>query len=120
MKVLIAALLLVLCAPALAQTVPVTGRVNSSSPSGEGDPNVITCRPPQTLPASRLLGPEVCRTNAVWAQYNKDGLDVTADGKHLAASEKRRSITMQRCHTPLFGGGGTSNAMSTTVGIICD
>jgi hypothetical protein len=84
------------------------------------DPNTITCRPPQILPGSRLLGPEVCKTNAVWAQYRKDGLDVTADGIHHAPSEKRRSINMQNCHTPLFGGGVTTNAMSTTVGIICD
>ena len=116
MKLLIAAVVLVLCAPALTQTA----RPNSGTPTGEGDPNVITCRPPQTLPASRLLGPEVCRTNAVWAQYNKDGLDVTADGAHIAPSEKRRSINMQNCRAPAFAAGGTSNQMTTNFGMICD
>jgi hypothetical protein len=115
MKVLVATLTLLLCAPALAQAA-----ASSGTPTGEGDPNAIICRAPQVVPGSRLLGPEVCKLNAVWAQYYKNGIDVTADGAHLAPSEKRRSINMQNCHAPLFGGGGTTNAMSTTVGIICD
>ena len=108
-----------LCAPALAQTAPVTGRVNSSSPTGEGDPNAITCRPPQALPTSRLPGPEVCKTNAVWAQYNKDGMDVAADGIHDVPSEKRRNINPQACRPATMGGGG-SNAMTTNFSMICD
>jgi hypothetical protein len=120
MRLLVAAVILALCAPALAQTAPVASRVNAVSPSGEGEPNAITCRPPQTVPGSRLLGPEVCRTNAVWAQYRKDGVELTADGAHYAPSEKRRSINMQNCRTPGFTGGGTSNQMTASFGMVCD
>lgn len=104
---------------ATAQTV-VPGQAYANAPTGEGDPLAITCRPPQTLPASRLLGPEVCRTNIVWKQYYKDGLTLTADGTRTAPSEKQRSISMRNCRAPNFAAGGTIRAMSANVGIICD
>lgn len=104
---------------ATAQTV-VPRQAYANAPTGEGEPLAITCRPPQILPGSRLLGPEVCRTNVVWAQYNKDGLTVTADGLRTAPSEKRRSISMQNCRAPNFAAGGTIHAMSANVGIVCD
>ncbi len=59
--------------PALAQSAAMPAQVAAAmpgkavSPDGNGDANAITCRPPQILPGSRLLGPEVCKTNAVWA-----------------------------------------------------
>jgi hypothetical protein len=62
--------------PAFAES---ESRTYSSYPSGEGNPYIYTCRPPQILPGSRLRGPEVCKTNAAWAQYRKDGMDVAAD-----------------------------------------
>jgi hypothetical protein len=51
-------------------------------PTGEGDPDAITCRVPQRLPDSRLNGPEVCKTNSDWAQYRRAGMDVAPDGVH--------------------------------------
>ena len=47
-------------------------------PTGEGDPDAITCRPPNV----RLKVAEVCKSNAVWAQYRRDGMDVAPDGIH--------------------------------------
>src|SRR5882672_3133103 len=96
MKVVIATMVLMLSVPALAQTP--AGKSYSASPNGEGDPNAITCRPPQVMPNSRLPGPEVCKTNAVWARYNRDGMDVAADGIHDVPSEKKRTTSTQACH----------------------
>jgi hypothetical protein len=47
-------------------------------PSGEGDPDAVTCRPPN----ARLNVPEVCKKNSIWAQYRRDGMDVAPDGIH--------------------------------------
>jgi hypothetical protein len=109
-------LFLLLGAPALA----LAGPAYSNLPSGEGDPLAITCRPPQRLPDSRLNGPEVCKTNAVWARYRKDGMEVAADGKRDVPSEKWRSINPQSCRPSTMGGSSTSAAMSTTFSVICE
>ena len=70
-------------------------------PTGEGDPDAITCRPPLPLPDSRLHGPEVCKKNAVWAQYRRDGMDVAPDGIH---------------DVPLGGKNGTNCSVTATPG----
>jgi hypothetical protein len=92
----------------------------AAAPDGTGDPDAITCRPPQALPGSRLLGPQVCKTNAVWARYRKDGMDVAADGIHDVRSEKYRSLDPAACHPATMGGGGTSGANQTNFSMICD
>lgn len=102
-------LLLIFALPALAQT-----------PSGEGDPDAVSCRPPQILPGTRRRGPEVCKTNRVWAQYRKDGMDVAADGIHDVASERWRSTNPAACRAATAGGSSTSNANQTNFSMICD
>lgn len=97
-----------LALPALAQT-----------PDGSGDPLAVRCRPPQTLPGSRLLGPKVCKTNAEWARYKADGMDVAADGIHDVPSEKWQSINHPVCNTQPHGMGSTSNAMQTNFTPTC-
>ncbi len=92
----------------------------AATPDGTGDPNVITCRPPQTLPGSRLMGPEVCKTNAVWAQYRKDGMDVAADGVHDVPSEKWRTTNPQACHPATAGGSGTMAMMQANISMMCE
>ena len=47
-------------------------------PTGEGDPDAITCRPANV----RFKIAEVCKRNSVWAQYRRDGMDVAPDGVH--------------------------------------
>lgn len=123
---LVAAAFVLLAVPALAEPMaaPADAQAPTKSyardPSGEGDPNAITCRPPQTLPGERLKGPEVCRTNAQWAQYRKDGMDVAADGIHFQPSEKMRSINPQACHPATMGGGGTSAMAQANFSMVCE
>ncbi len=92
----------------------------SQNPTGEGDPNTITCRPPQPLPNSRLRGPEVCKTNQVWAQYTKDGMTVAPDGIHDMPSEKYRSTHPLACRPATAGGSSVSTANQTNFGMICE
>jgi len=76
------------------------------TPSGQGDPDAVTCRVPQLLPGSRLAGPEVCKTNRVWAALRADGQDISPDGTTLVA-------TLSRSHALLAMAGKcyTSGAM---------
>ncbi|HEX4270700.1 MAG TPA: hypothetical protein VHZ32_04905 [Rhizomicrobium sp.] len=128
MKLALAAFVLALSAPAFAQTVSTPSDAQAaaseksyaSNPMGEGNPYLITCRPPQYLPGSRLKGPEVCKTNAVWAQYRKDGMDVAADGIHDVASEKLRTINPPACHPATMGGGGTAAMIQANLSALCE
>jgi hypothetical protein len=125
MKLAVAAFVL-LSAPAFAEPAAApadaqpAAKSYAGTPTGEGDPNAITCRPPQTLPGERLKGPEVRRTNAQWAQYRKDGMDVAADGIHFQPSEKMRSINPQACHPATMGGGGTSAMAQANFSLVCE
>jgi len=96
------------------------GKIYANSPDGSGDPFAITCRPPQTLPGQRLKGPEVCKTNAVWAQYRKDGMDVAADGIHDVPSERWRTVTPQACRPATAGGSGTAAMIQANISQICE
>ena len=124
MKTLAAAVVLTLCAPVLAlpaaAAIAPAVQAAAASPDGKVDPDTITCRPPQTLPGKRLKGPEVCKTNAVWAQYRKDGMDVAADGIHDVRSEKWRTVGPQACHAATMGGGSTTNMNQVNFSQICD
>src|ERR1700744_712254 len=78
-------------------------------PTGEGDPDGITCRPPQPLAGSHLRGPEVCKRNAAWAQYRRDGMDVAADGAHdVPLSRNGISCSV----TPTTGGANWMGRMT--------
>jgi hypothetical protein len=101
MKLLCMIAVLVLSTAALAQPP-----AHSKHPDGEGDPDTITCRTPQTLPGQRLLGPEVCKLNSQWALLRKNGQDISADGSQIIADPKGNSVTPMTCSP---AGGGTSN-----------
>jgi hypothetical protein len=128
MKFAIAVFALVLSTPVFAE--PASAPADSAAlpsaksyartPTGEGEPNAITCRPPQYLPGERLKGPEVCRTNAQWAQYRKDGMDLAADGVHFQPSEKMRSIYPQACHPATMGGSGTAAMLQANISQVCE
>jgi hypothetical protein len=64
----------------------------ADTPKGEGDAHTIVCRKPQALPDSRLLGPEICKRNRVWASLYQAGKDISADGQTILPSEKSRTI----------------------------
>jgi hypothetical protein len=74
-------------------------------PTGEGDPDAITCRPPQPIPGQRLNGPEVCKKNAVWAQYRRDGMDVAPDGVHDVPLRNKGGLN---CRSVSAGAGGST------------
>ena len=86
-----------------------------NEPDGKGDPAAITCRRPQALPGLRVLGPEVCRTNGDWAQFAKDGMTVSPDGRELVPGEKYRSLHPAACG-PAAGSAPTTSAMGASSG----
>lgn len=57
-------------------------------PTGAGDPDAITCRSRQQLADSRLMGPQICKRNRVWAELYKAGKTISADGLSIVGSEK--------------------------------
>ena len=91
--------------------------VFAETPSGEGDPNAITCRPPQRIPGERLPGPEVCKKNSVWAQYRRDGMDVAPDGMH-DITLKASNVGPGRNCRQVGGAGGSTNG--ATMNMVCD
>jgi hypothetical protein len=82
------------------ENVTVTGdRLPQSAdmPTGVGDPDAISCRAPQALTDSRLMGPEICKHNRDWAKLYKDGWNISPDGSHLVAAEKWLTLHPQTC-----------------------
>ena len=76
------------------ESVVVTGeRIKRSvdTPTGEGDPEAISCRLPQQLPDSRIPGPEICKRNREWASLHKAGNDISSDGRSVVPSEGSRT-----------------------------
>jgi hypothetical protein len=77
------------------QSVTVTGEKlprSADMPTGEGDPDTISCRKPQQLADSRLMGPEICKHNRVWADLYKAGKTISADGQKIVESEKGQTL----------------------------
>lgn len=102
---------------------PITAALANDSlttPNGEGPPNLVVCRAPQQVPGSRLLGPRVCRINAVWAQYQKDGMDIAPDGIRAVPSEKYRSSHPVNCRPTSPGGGSIATMAAIAVSATCD
>jgi hypothetical protein len=83
-------------------------------PTGQGDPEAITCRLPQPIRDWRLRGPEVCKKNAVWAQYRRDGMDVAPDGVHDVPLRNKSGIDCRATATP----GGAN--WTTRMNVNCD
>jgi len=87
----------------LEQPVTVTAvlpvlKDTAAIPANDGDPDAIKCRAPQPLPDSRLRGPEVCRTNRVWAQLHAKGQDISVDGSTIVLNVGRsRTMTADVC-----------------------
>ena len=79
------------------------------NPTGNGDPDAVTCRVPQTLPGSRLPGPQVCRTNRVWATLRANREDISPDGAMIVYLEdfQRQRAMASNCRT-YFSGGNVS------------
>lgn len=86
-------------------------KVTSPRPDGAGDPDATTCRPPQPLPASRFMGPEVCKTNSQWALLRKNNQDISADGTQIIPDPRGNSMSLQ---CSVSGGGASSGGGAMT------
>ena len=111
--------ILIACALALAAPLPLFAQTITDvngQPTGEGNPDDITCRTPQIIPNTRKRGPKVCKTNAVWAQYREDGMTVSADGTRDMPLPKGKN-----CQSGGTSGvGGTSSARGMAASITCE
>lgn len=80
-------------------------------PTGEGDPDAITCRVPQILPGSRLPGPQICQTNRAWAALRANRQEITPDGEtRYATSANERNRSLRGINCVMFGAGSATNA----------
>ena len=114
------ALLVLLFPCAAAAQGVLAGKILSYSPNGDGDPLQVVCRPPQPLPGQRLMGPEVCKTNAVWAWYRQQGLDIAADGVHDVAGRKAAADRPGPCVNRPQGVQVTSSYSEATFSTLCN
>jgi hypothetical protein len=59
----------------------VFDRPNVANPTGEGNPDAVTCRKPVARTASRIsFGPQVCLTNGQWKEIAAKGMSVDVNG----------------------------------------
>lgn len=56
----------------------------ATTPSGNGDPEAVTCRAPQPLPGGGM-GPRICLRNVIWVRLTMTAQDLSADGKSVFA-----------------------------------
>ena len=91
----------------------------AGEPTGEGNPDDISCRAPQLIPGTRnQRGPKVCKANAIWAQYREDGMTVSADGKRDMPIPKAKSC--QSRAGGLGNGSSTSSASGMAGAVSCE
>jgi len=79
-------------------------------------PEAPICRPPQHLPTSHLMGPQVCLPKSAWDAMAAKGLQLMPDGKTLAPGyEKEHSLEARSCRmTP-----ANSAAAAQTLNFTC-
>jgi hypothetical protein len=84
-------------------------------PQGNGDPDAVTCRLPETLPGSRLPGPKVCQTNRQWASLRARHEDITPDGASIIlrnGSEQHAGYALLNCAPQRVAGSGIANPLA--------
>ena len=90
-----------LAMPALAQDAPPVQHYTVKVPTIDGgeetDTSPMVCRPPMAQTESRLPGAKVCKTQKQWDALHAQGLDVSADGRSIVASEKYRNLNRGAC-----------------------
>jgi hypothetical protein len=67
------------------------------TPAGEGNRREFTCRAPQQLTDSRVLGPKICRRNGTWAALRRMGKDISPDGRTIIDLNAMPSINPAAC-----------------------
>jgi hypothetical protein len=93
-------------------------------PQGNGDPDAVTCRFPETLPGSRLPGPKICQTNRQWANLRARHEDITPDGASIIlpnGSEQHAGYAVLNCSMQRVTstGPGISNAVLSVPASVC-
>jgi beta-lactamase regulating signal transducer with metallopeptidase domain len=102
-------------APLTLATPPAPQVIHASlalDPRGEGDPEAITCRLPQTLPGSHLPGPMVCKLNRLWAELRVNHAVISADGSQVeipSDGERHRSLNATSCDFARATGGASAS-----------
>jgi beta-lactamase regulating signal transducer with metallopeptidase domain len=94
-------------APVVAPTPPPAKQaVLALNPTGEGDPDGITCRVPQELPGSRLAGPQVCKPNRTWAELRANHQEISPDGRMIVYLDdfQHQKAMAPNCRTYFKGG----------------
>jgi beta-lactamase regulating signal transducer with metallopeptidase domain len=105
--------------PAPPESSQIKQAMLAITPTGDGSPDAITCRVPQPLPGSRLPGPEVCKTNQVWAALRARGAAIAADGRTVyLVDDYQRRRALSGCQiTGTLGGSSTSMLVGMQPGI---
>lgn len=105
--------------PAPPESSQIKQAMLAITPTGDGSPDAITCRVPQPLPGSRLPGPEVCKTNQVWAALRARGAAIAADGRTVyLVDDYQRRRALSGCQiTGTLGGSSTSMLVGLQPGI---
>jgi hypothetical protein len=90
-------------------------------PTGEGDPDALTCRVPQILPGSRLPGPEICQANRAWAALRAERREIAPDGESvIIASANERSRSIRGINCVVFSAGSATNAAAYSAQTFCN
>jgi hypothetical protein len=87
-----------LAQPQVTVVKPVISLPDQPQDDVRQDAGPMVCRDGQKQSDSRLIGPKVCRTQRQWDNLHAQGLDVSADGKGVVASEKYRSVNPEVAH----------------------
>jgi hypothetical protein len=68
------------------------------------------CRPPQHLPDSRLMGPQVCLPQQEWDRFKSQGWVLLPDGKTLAAGFDRSHWSTPMTCVSIANGASTASS----------
>lgn len=76
--------LVLLATPAFAADEYPNAPTYATTPSGNGEPEAVSCRAPQPLPTGGM-GPRICLRNVIWVRLTMTAQDLSADGKSVFA-----------------------------------
>jgi hypothetical protein len=109
-------------APAIDASMPVivlpTPRLAAEAAEiSDATSEALVCRPPQHLPSSHLMGPQVCLPQRDWDRFQAQGLELMPDGRTLSASFNKASHSEIGCKNTASRVSGASNALATSLAL---
>jgi beta-lactamase regulating signal transducer with metallopeptidase domain len=78
---------------------------------------LLVCRPPQHLPSSHLMGPQVCLPQQDWDRFKAQGLELMPDGYTLGIRYRAAAHGEIGCKNTASRVSGASNALATALAI---